>query len=306
METLQTQAGGQLAVLEGYAKQGQMLLVGAAQNLVQFGRVLTEAKPMVPRGQFEGWVKDNFGMSERTAQQYMAVWKRFGQKEGFGNIQFANLSKMLALPEGKEEDFARDHDLEDMTAREVEKAVREAKAQAARELTKAVAETESRTRRETKAEYEDRLQDLEQARAEIAKMAAEQAKARTDTGQMERLQRERAQAQREAQAAREEVADLEEALKGQQAEYDRLQEELLNAQSRLARGDADRTVTESLSLQEFSQAVRGFLGTVAQVPYMGGYFAQETEGHREWETLIEAVADWAERARAATRTIEEV
>ena len=54
-------------VLEGLARQGQMFLSSAAMNLMQYGRVLCEAKLLVPRGQFEKWVKENFQMSERTA-----------------------------------------------------------------------------------------------------------------------------------------------------------------------------------------------------------------------------------------------
>ena len=113
-------------VLEGLVRQGQMFLSSAAMNLMQYGRVLCEAKLLVPRGQFEKWVKENFQMSERTAQQYMAVWKRFGGKAGFETVKFSSLSKMLALPEGKEEDFAKENDLEEMTAREVDRAVKAA------------------------------------------------------------------------------------------------------------------------------------------------------------------------------------
>lgn len=85
------------ATLDPYVQQGRMFLFNAAQNLIQYGRVLTEAKPLVPRGQFENWVRLNFNMSERSAQGYMQVWKRFGSNAQLADVQFSNLQKMLDL-----------------------------------------------------------------------------------------------------------------------------------------------------------------------------------------------------------------
>lgn len=308
MDELTKTAGGSLAVLDGYARQGQRLLMSAAQNLIEFGHVLEDAKPLVPKGQWESWVRESFGMSERTAQQYMAVWKRFGGKTQFEGVQFSSLSRMLALPEGKEEAFLESHDLEVMTAREVEKAVKEAKDQARLEALKAAQEAAQTARRETAREYQEKLKDLEETKAALSRISMEQAQQRQDSRERERLLRDKEAAETALREAREEARDLEEALQSQQAEYDRLQGELLDAKSSLARGDAEREVSESLSLTEFCQAVRSFLGTTAQVPYMGGSFAQMVEAGelRQWREMIDAVADWAKRAEKALDTIEEV
>lgn len=136
MDEITTREENLPATLDSYAQQGRMFLFNAAQNLIQFGRVLIEAKPLVPRGQFEGWVKNNFGISERTAQGYMAVYRRFGVKEQYRNVQFSKLQEMLALPEGTEEQFSADHNLDDMSAREIKRAVQQAKAEAQAEIEK--------------------------------------------------------------------------------------------------------------------------------------------------------------------------
>ena len=276
-------------VLEGLARQGQMFLSSAAMNLMQYGRVLCEAKLLVPRGQFEKWVKENFQMSERTAQQYMAVWKRFGGKAGFETVKFSSLSKMLALPEGKEEDFAKENDLEEMTAREVDRAVKAA-LEAQRVKTQVDrAALEERVRRETIAlsaeEIRNARAERDEAKGELAKIiqdrSGQSAREKELLGQLEQAnsRAEKAEAREEealAQAADagQEAEDLRAALEETQAGYEQLQSELLDAKSSLARGDADREVSGSLSLGEFGAAVRSFLGAVSQMPYMGGRFAE--------------------------------
>lgn len=285
------------AVLESYTQQGQMFLFNAAQNLIQFGRVLVEAKPLVPRGQFESWVRDSFHMSERTAQQYMAVWKRFGKSEQFKNVQFSNLQKMLALPEGQEEQFAREHDLEAMTARQVEEAVQAAKVEASGALAEeriARRTAEERLRRmeaqsrDRETEFEATLHGREEAVQRFREEAA-------------RLRAEADKAKKDAQAARRDLTEMDELLKENQKAYDQMQAELLSAKSAIARGDAERTVSETLTVEDFSAAVRAFLGTVAQMPYMKGTFAQmvSMEEYWQWDELLQAVEDWAEKSRKA-------
>lgn len=167
------------AVLDGYVQQGQMFLFNAAQNLLQFGRVLTEAKPLVPRGKFEAFVRENFRMSERTAQQYMAVWKRFGGKAQFETVQFSSLQKMLALPEGEEEQFAADHDLKGMTARQVEAAVKQAREEERKSFEKEKAELENRVRTETIAQSKEAIlearKELDDAKISLSGIAEERA-----------------------------------------------------------------------------------------------------------------------------------
>ena len=52
--------------------------------------------------------------------------------------------------------------------------------------------------------------------------------------------------------------------------------------------------------------MRSFLGAVSQMPYMGGRFAETTEGTelRQWDESLRAVEDWAARSRKALETIE--
>lgn len=305
MNELAKQERTAAATLEGYVQQGRMFLFNAAQNLLQYGRVLTEAKPKLPHGEFGKWVQENFGMSERSAQGYMAVWRRFGKSETLSGIQFSSLQKMLALPEGAEEAFAVKNNLAAMTAREVEAAVKKVRAEAEAALAAA--------REETKQERNARLAAQQRADAKmpdkelVAQMAEKDAKLRgmernlsAAWQEAENARRERQSAMAALDAAKRELQDTEALLTESQGEYNRLQEELLNAQSDKARGDAQRPIREQLTGEDFASAVRLFLGSAAQMPYMGGRFSQlEAEEYRQWDSLLQAVEDWARRARAA-------
>lgn len=299
------------AILDGYVQQGRMFLFNAAQNLIQYGRVLVEAKPLVPHGEFGNWVQTNFGMSERSAQSYMAVWRKFGGKSQFQSIQFSNLQKMLSLPEGTENDFAESHDLENMTAREVEKAVQKVREEERNKRNLAMAEAAEAIQNERSARLaaENMVKELESKdpdRSLIAALAEKDSEIRGLQRQADAANRERNEANYKLQAARDEMREMEEALAENQAEYSRMQNELLNAQSTIAKGDAERSISDQLTCEDFAAAVRGFLGSAAQMPYMAGTFAQITDmsEYRQWDELLTAVEDFTRRARRALETVE--
>lgn len=127
--TNQPGAVSDISQLEGLAAQARVYSENLAMNMFQLGRVYTEAKKLVRHGEWAGWLRDNSGMSERSAQQLMAVYARFGEQSRFMNLEKSKLFKMLSLPSGQEEAFIADNDLENMTSREVEAAVKKVRAE---------------------------------------------------------------------------------------------------------------------------------------------------------------------------------
>lgn len=311
MDDLQIRQDYSPALLDSYVQQGQMFLSHAAQNLIQYGRVLTEAKPLLPHGQFGEWVQHNFNMSERSAQTYMQVWKRFGQNENMQKVQFSNLQKMLALPEGTEDQFAAENDLKTMTARQVEQAVKIARGEVQHELDQERTARKNAERRVKELEHRP-PEDSEVLKAALADKNAEIERYREQAEQFHReadvaLEGQR-QALREMQTAKNDLRDAEELLKMHQEEYNRLQTELLNAKSAEAKkGEANREPAEQLTVSEFAEAVRRFMGTVSTVPYMGGTFAQITDEaeYRQWHELLSTVEGWALKSLKAMQTIEQ-
>lgn len=116
---------GGMTVLEDLAVQAQMFSTGAAMNLLQLGRVLTEAKPMVARGEWAAWVKENAHMPIRTAQQYMQAYQEFGLDQRYAQLGTSKVIKLLPMSEEEREELLRENDLEKMSVREVERAVQE-------------------------------------------------------------------------------------------------------------------------------------------------------------------------------------
>lgn len=285
------------AILDNYVRQGRMYLFNAAQNLIEYGRVLVEAKPLLPHGQFENWVRTNFNMSERTAQGYMKVWRRFGQNTSFQDVQFSNLQKMLALPEGAETQFAEENDLEKMTAREVEEAVKKVKAEAQKLLAR---EQEARIAAENRAIAAEN-KPSEPDRGLIAQLAEKDAEIRKIQREADTAKQQQTRAEAELHSARHDLEEAEEMLAENQREYNRMQAELLNAQSTIARGDAERVISAQFTAGDFAAAARAFLGAVAQIPYMGSTFDQITDmnEYNSWSQPLEAIEDWAKKARKA-------
>lgn len=99
------------------------------------GQELIAAKAQVGHGNWEKWLAAEFGWSDRAAQNYMQIARRFGNsKSAF--LQFAKkstLDAMLALPEGEEENFveaqaSEGRPVESQSARQIKRSVSEYKA----------------------------------------------------------------------------------------------------------------------------------------------------------------------------------
>ena len=127
MEQIAKRAEAGLTVLDGLAMQARMFTENVTLNMLQLGRVFIQAKELVQHGQWEKWVRDNSGMSERQAQTLMQAYRRFGERPAFQGLEKSKLFKMLALPDGTEEQFVQEHDVAAMSSREIEAAVRRAR-----------------------------------------------------------------------------------------------------------------------------------------------------------------------------------
>ena len=107
----------------------------AAQNIIEVGKRLIQAKSLVKHGNWAKWLDSNFELSQDTAENYIKLAKRFStaNSETFRNLKQSQMIAMLALPAGEEENFideqkAEGKDVEKMTARQVKKAVKDYKA----------------------------------------------------------------------------------------------------------------------------------------------------------------------------------
>lgn len=99
----------------------------AYMSMVEIGRRLVEAKGLVAHGEWGPWLKNEVKFSQRTANNFMAIYERSenGNSQTFANLGYSQIVQLLALPEGEAEEFAETHDVQNMSVRELKEAIRE-------------------------------------------------------------------------------------------------------------------------------------------------------------------------------------
>lgn len=186
----------EIQTIKGHARD--ILLLSS----VEIGRRLVEAKELVPHGEWMGWLKENVDYSQSTANNLMAIYREYGDGKftTIGNLSYTKAVALLGVPAEEREQFADEHDVEAMSARELREAVYEKQ-----KLERQLQEAEKRADHSQEAvrEADTRISSLTADLAE-AKKAGKSADA-------ERLSNELA-------AARAQVSELEAALKNRPIE----------------------------------------------------------------------------------------
>lgn len=239
-------------------RQAQRMILGYA---IEIGRRLTEAKEMLPHGQWGDWLKTEVEFSQSTAQNFMRIFAEYGdsqtslfgdaKSQTLGNLPYTHALKLLAVPAEEREEFVEEHHVDELSSRELEKLIRERDearaAQAALEEEAAAAAFELEDMKEKLEGAERDLEAAETAwKAEEAAMQAEVEKAKAEA---EKRLADAAAAAERAKKAKEKLkalqenpevpAEVLEKLKGEAAEA--AQKEL-NA----ARAEAEAKVREAV------------------------------------------------------------
>ena len=174
-------------------------------NIIEIGRRLVEAKGMIQHGQFMNWCKENFGFSSSQTNNFMQLYRAYGADQNslfgaelnsqtFGNLNYSKALALLALPSPEErEAFVEEHDVENMTTKELKQAIKERDEAIKRE--KAAIEERDRT-----------MQDLSGAKAEAEKMKSELETLSDDRDDLERL---RDEAEKKLAEAQKQLKELE-------------------------------------------------------------------------------------------------
>lgn len=92
----------------------KLYLRNSAENVIEVGNRLIEAKKLVEHGQWQKWLENNFQLKKQSAQNFMNIAKRFGKefkkedkKQSIGNLNSTQMIALLALPKGQEEEFIK-------------------------------------------------------------------------------------------------------------------------------------------------------------------------------------------------------
>lgn len=213
-------------------------------GVVQIGRRLEEAKQMVPQGQWQDYLQNDLGYKPSTAQNYMRIAREFGNgqvslsgktaQDVFGQLGYSQLLPLLGMPEEEREQLAEEHDLADMSSRDIAALVKERdealkKAEEAEHDLSATNDMLAQQERDHKANVSDLKDKL--------KSAKEKAKAEKDA----------------AEAAQKQVAELEakaaEPAELSEEDMQRLREEVAAEQAQAIKEAEQRAADAAAKLE---------------------------------------------------------
>lgn len=135
MNEIQTQRTPDIigAEIRGLTQQAKTMTLWFG---IEIGRRLTEAKEMLEHGQWLAYLKEQTEFSRSSAGRLMTLYKEYGaaQTSLFGaeanyptlnNLSISNALRLLAVPEDEREEFAAEHDVEHMSARELDELIKQ-------------------------------------------------------------------------------------------------------------------------------------------------------------------------------------
>ena len=214
-------------------------------NIIEIGRRMVEAKEMLPYGDFGKWIQENTGYSASTANNFMRIYTEYGAVQGslfggetecqtFGKLSYTKALALLALPAGEREAFVENHDVDAMSTRQLQKAIRERDAalqeaegsalriQELEETRDKIAEA-YRAAEQEKGQLRDRLRELEEKGAEPAAADPAEIEAAVDAALADQAKENDRQMQ-----------ELQEKLRSATIQEDELQKKLAKAKADLA------------------------------------------------------------------------
>ncbi len=117
------------------AAEIRALTASVLTNIIEIGRRMCEIKEMLPHGEFGEWIKLHTGYSSSTANNFMRLFQEYGSDQGslfgaevncqtFGNLSYTKALALLAVPAEEREEFAKEHNAEELSTRELTAAIK--------------------------------------------------------------------------------------------------------------------------------------------------------------------------------------
>ena len=210
-------------------KVQQAVIFGA----IEIGEKLMEAKSLVPQGEWGNWLENNVEYSQSTAENLMKLYKEYGGNQEslfdtwtgsqtFGKLTYTQHLALLALPFSDRQEFAEQNNVEDMSTRQLLKAVQDQLEQERREHQQTKEDRES---------AEARARDAEQNVIDMQQRLSA-AKSSEDAWQKEidKLNSARKTAEQSEADAKKKVEELQKQLKEAKSREESVRADLKKAQ----------------------------------------------------------------------------
>lgn len=113
---------------EQIAQRILKLKADAGSAILEIGRWLCVMKSRKKHGEWITWLAEKVDFSERIAQQYMQIYEGFSSNpNALSDLGKTKALKLLSLPPAEREEFLSEHNVVDMTARQLDDAIRRQK-----------------------------------------------------------------------------------------------------------------------------------------------------------------------------------
>ena len=241
---------------------------------IEIGRRLTEAKDLLEHGEWLPWLEKETEFSERSAQNYMKVFREYGAMQmglfgpetntkTFADLPISKALALLSVPESERIEFAEEVDAEHISVRELQQAIEEKKAAEARAQQLEKEKADIRQEREAISlalkHAQDQVRELENRPIEVA---VEKDEAAVETAAKE------AREQAEAEAAKK-IAGMETKLQKAEADLEKAKAAAEKTET-AAKESADTLVKEKEHLQaQLAEAQKQLKTSAADVTAFG-------------------------------------
>lgn len=225
------------AEINGIKRQTEKAVRGVMLSAaMDIGKLLIEAKSVVPHGEWGAWLEENVSYSTTTANDMMRLYTEYGDsqipidggpsnEELFGAIAPSKALALLALPEQDRRDFVQENDVDDMSVRTLREEIARVKAEKeAAEAAKAAAEAEAEGRRDAaeaamraKAAAEAKLADA-QKKQDAAVRAAKKEEAAKVKKQLDAVNDKLKKAEESAAEQKKQISMLQDQIRAAEAE----------------------------------------------------------------------------------------
>ena len=241
------------------------------EAILTIGRCLIEAKDLLPHGEWLPWLTERVEFSPRTAQNFMRLAREWTNTQTLADLGASKALMLLALPAEERETFIEEYNVIDMSARQLEAAIKERD-----EARQAQAKLEEDMRllnirlEGSREDREQAVQDVARLEAELAELKARPVEVAVETVvDQKAIDKARDEARAEMQAkldkAREAAAKAKYRQQEAEAKLDQVQTQLQDAER--ARKNAVLAADEDMAAfkvlfqqaQENANKMRGFL-----------------------------------------------
>lgn len=160
--------------------------------IIEIGRRLVEAKSMVPDGMWLEYIKTELNYEKSTAQNYMRLYERYGtgqqsmfgtfaETEAFERLTYTKALALLQVPDEDLIEFTEANDVENMSTRELQQAIKDRDAAIAAKEEAATMISELKAKAESQDQKVEKLTaDLKTISGDYEGKAAEVEKLRND------------------------------------------------------------------------------------------------------------------------------